>query len=105
MKVMREHQKADKRIKKLLEDRLVDANFHSWAGYLAQGDYKAYEELSAKECQFNEKFEVYTMTQRKRIKDPKRLEAHIQSAIEEYFKEHNMDVGNTSVEVKFCEEW
>ena len=105
MKVMREHQKADKRIKILLEDRLVDANFHSWAGLLSNGDYKGYEELAAKECEFHEKFEVYTNTMRKAIKDPKRLEAHIQSAIEEYFKEHKMDVGDTSVEVKFCEEW
>lgn len=105
MKLMREHQKADKRIKILLEDRLVDANFHSWARLLSTCDYKGYEELAAKEFKFHEKFEVYTSTMRKAIKDPKRLEAHIQSAIEEYFKEHNMDVGDTSVEVKFCEEW
>lgn len=103
MKVMREHQKADKRIKKLLEDRLVDANFHSWAGYLAQGDYKAYEELSAKECQFNEKFEVYTKTMRKRIKDPKRLEEGINKAISDYLA--SQGIKDTSVEVKFCEEW
>ena len=105
MKVMREHQKASKKIKLLLEDRLVDANFHSWAGLLSSGDYNNYEELAAKECKFREKFEIYTHTKRKRIKDPKRLEAHIQSAIEEYFKEHKMDVGDTSVVVRFCEEW
>lgn len=105
MKLMREHQKAPKRIQILLEDRLTDANFHSACSYLAKCDYKGFEEFVANDCKFREKFEIYTHTKRKRIKDPKRLEAHIQSAIEEYFKEHKMDVGDTSVVVKFCEEW
>ena len=34
MKIMREHQKADKRMKILIEDRLTDANFHSACSYL-----------------------------------------------------------------------
>ena len=105
MKIMREHQKADKRIRILLEDRLTDANFHSACSYLSVCDYEGFENFVAKDCKFHEKFEVYTHTMRKAIKDPKRLEAHIKSAIEEYFKEHKMDVGDTSVEVKFCENW
>lgn len=105
MKIMKQHQKADKRMKILLEDRLTDANFHPESGFLAEGDYKGFEELVERDYKFREKFEVYTYTKCKPIKDPKRLEAHIQSAIEEYFKEHKMDVGDTSVEVKFCEEW
>lgn len=105
MKLLKEHQKADKRIKILLEDRLVDANFHSEADLLANGDYEGYIELVKRDYPFKEKFEVYTFTECKPIKDPQRLEAHIKSAIEEYFKEHNMDIGNTSVKVKFCEEW
>lgn len=105
MKIMREHQKADKRMKILLEDRLTDANFHSACSFLAKGDYEGFENFVADDCQFNEKFEIYTHTKRKCIKDPQRLEAHIKSAIEEYFKAHKMDVGNTSVEVKYCEVW
>ena len=105
MKLLKEHQKADKRMKILIEDRLVDANFHSEAGLLSKGKYDEFIELVRKEYKFREKFEVYTETECKAIKDPKRLEAHIKSAIEEYFKAHNMDVGNTSVKVKFCEEW
>ena len=103
MKLMREHQKADKRIKILLEDRLVDANFHSWAGLLSKGDYKGYEELAAKECEFKEKFEVYTHTMRKAIKDPKRLEDGLNKVISDYLA--SQGITDTSVEVKFCEEW
>lgn len=105
MKIMREHQKADKRMKILLEDRLTDANFHSEAGFLAEHDYDGYTELVKRDYPFKEKFEVYTFTECKPIKDPQRLEAHIKSAIEEYFKAHKMDVGNTSVKVKYCEVW
>lgn len=105
MKIMREHQKADKRIKILLADRLEDANFHTECGFLRDEDYEGFEEYVTKKHQFREKFEVYTFTECKPIKDPERLEAHIKSAIEEYFKAHKMDVGNTSVEVKYCEVW
>jgi hypothetical protein len=103
MKLMREHQKADKRIKILLEDRLVDANFHSFAGLLSKGDYKGYEELAANRCKFNEKFEVYTHTMRKAIKDPKRLEDGLNKVISDYLA--SQGIKDTSVEVKFCEEW
>lgn len=105
MKLLKEHQKADKRMKILIEDRLTDANFHSESGLLAKGDYEGYIELVRKDYKFREKFEVMTETECKRIKDPQRLEAHIKSAIEEYFKAHKMDVGNTSVKVKFIENW
>ena len=68
--------------------------------YLPKRNYAEYYEYVRKHYTFKEKFEVYTMTECKPLKDPKRLEAHIQSAIEEYFKEHKMDVGDTSVVVK-----
>ena len=103
MKLMREHQKADKRIKILLEDRLVDANFHSWAGFLSECDYKGYEELAAKEHKFNEKFEVYTHTMRKRIKDPQNLVDGLNKVISDYLA--SQGIKDTSVEVRFCEEW
>lgn len=105
MKLLKEHQKADKRMKILIEDRLTDANFHSESGLLSEGKYDEFIELVRKNYKFREKFEVYTETECKRIKDPQRLEAHIKSAIEEYFKAHNMDVGNTSVNVRFIENW
>lgn len=103
MKIMREHQKASKRMKILLEDRLEDANFHSACGYLANHDYEGFEAFVAKDCTFNEKFEVYTMTQRKRIKDPKSLEEGLNKAIEDYLA--SQGIKDTSVKVKFCEEW
>jgi hypothetical protein len=105
MKILKEHKKADKRMKLLLEDRLDDANFHYEAGELSQEHYDELEKYITDHYTFHEKFEIYTYTKSKRIKDPKRLEAHIKSAIEDYFKEHKMDVGDTSVEVKFCEDW
>lgn len=105
MKILKEHKKADKRMKLLLEDRLDDANFHYEAGELSQEHYDELEKYITDHNPFNEKFEIYTRTKSKRIKDPKRLEAHIKSAIEEYFREHKIDVGDTSVEVKFCENW
>ena len=103
MKIMREHQKASKRMKILLEDRLEDANFHSACGYLANHDYEGFEAFVTKDNTFNEKFEVYTMTQRKRIKDPKSLEEGLNKAIEDYLA--SQGIKDTSVKVKFCEEW
>ena len=70
MKLLKEHQKADKRMKILIEDRLEDANFHAECGLLANGDYEGYIELVRKDYKFREKFEVYTETECKRIKDP-----------------------------------
>ena len=103
MKVMREHQKADKRIKKLLEDRLTDANFHSACSYLSKCDYEGFENFVANDCKFNEKFEIYTQTMRKRIKDPKRLEDGLNKVISDYLA--SQGIKDTSVIVKFCEEW
>ena len=103
MKIMREHQKADKRMKILLEDRLTDANFHSACSYLCKCDYQGFEEWAAENCQFNEKFEVHTHTMRKPIKDPKRFEDGLKKAIEDYLA--SQGVKDTSVIVKFCEEW
>lgn len=103
MKLMREHQKATKRIKILLEDRLTDANFHSACSYLCKGDYEGFENFVAKDCKFNEKFEVYTYTMRKRIKDPKGLTEGINKVISDYLA--SQGIKDTSVEVRFCEEW
>ena len=103
MKLMREHQKADKRMKILLEDRLTDANFHSACSYLSDCDYEGFENFVANDCKFHEKFEVYTHTMRKAIKDPKRLEDGLNKAISDYLA--SQGIKDTSVEVKFCEEW
>jgi hypothetical protein len=103
MKVMREHKKADKRMKWFLEERLHDANFHYEAGLLAEGKYDEFEAYAAKEYTFKEKFEVYTKTQRKRIKDPKKLEDGLNKVISDYLA--SQGIKDTSVVVKFCEEW
>lgn len=103
MKIMRQHQKADKRMQWFLEERLHDANFHSAANILSDGDYEKFENFVADDCKFNEKFEVYTHTKRKAIKDPKALERLIQSAIDEALLRYG--IKETSVEVKYCEVW
>ena len=103
MKIMREHQKATKRMKILLEDRLTSANFHTSCGLLAQEKYEEFEKHVAETCKFPEKFEVYTSTMRKRIKDPKGLTEGINKVISDYLA--SQGIKDTSVEVKFCEEW
>jgi hypothetical protein len=103
MKLMKEHQKADKRMKILIEDRLTDANFHSACSYLCDCDYEGFEEWAANNCKLNEKFEVYTHTKRKAIKDPKALEEGLSKVINDYLA--SQGIKDTSVEVKFCEEW
>ena len=105
MKLLKAHQKASKRMKILIEDRLEDANFHTECGLLAKGDYDGFVDVVTKTYKFREKFEIITETECHRIKDPKRLEAHIKAAIEEYFSEHRMDVGNTTISVKYVENW
>lgn len=103
MKIMREHQKADKRMKILLEDRLTDANFHSACSYLSNCDYEGFENFVAKDCKFHEKFEVYTRTMRKAIKDPKRFEEGLKKVIEDYFL--SQWVKDTTADVRYIEDW
>ena len=103
MKIMRQHQKADKRMKWFLEERLHDANFYTEGDILSTCDYAKFEEFVTKDNPFNEKFEVYTMTQRKRIKDPKRFEEGLAKVIADYLA--NQGVKDTSVKVNFIENW
>ena len=103
IKLMKEHQKASKRMKILLEDRLEDANFHTSCGLLTQEKYEEFEKHVAETYKFPEKFEIYTRTMRKRIKDPKGLTEGINKAISDYLA--SQGIKDTSVEVKFCEEW
>ena len=103
MKLLKEHQKADKRMKILIEDRLEDANFHAECGLLAKGDYDGFIALVTKEYQFHEKFEVYTSTECKRIKDPKQFEDGLAKVISDYLA--SQGVKDTSVNVRFIENW
>ena len=103
MRVMREHQKADRRIKILIEDRLTDANFHSACSYLANKDYEGFEKFVAEDCKLPEKFEVYTYTMRKRIKDPKSLVEGLNKVISDYLE--SQGVKDTEVKTKFIEDW
>ena len=103
MALMRQHQKATKRIQVLLEDRLEDANFHGACGLLCKKDYAAFEAWARVNLTLREKFEVYTNTQKTRMKDPKRFEEGLAQAIAAYLATQN--VPPTSVEVKFIENW
>ena len=90
-------------MKVLLEDRLTDANFHSESGLLSTNDYEKFEELVTKEYKFREKFEVFTYTERKRIKDPKRFEEGLAKVVEDYLA--SQGVKDTSVDIRFIEDW
>ena len=103
MKLLKEHQKADKRMKILIEDRLEDANFHSECDLLAKGDYEGYIELVRNTYKFREKFEVMTETECKRIKDPKQFEDGLAKVISDYLA--SQGVKDTSVNVRFIENW
>ena len=103
MKLLKEHQKADKRMKILIEDRLTDANFHSESGLLSEGKYDEFIELVRKTYKFHEKFEVYTATECKRIKDPKQFEEGLAKVIGDYLAKQG--VKDTSVNVRFIEDW
>jgi hypothetical protein len=103
MKLMRQHQKADKRMKILIEDRLTDANFHAECDLLAKGDYEGFIALVRKDYTFKEKFEVYTATECKRIKDPKQFEDGLAKVISDYLA--SQGVKDTSVNVRFIENW
>ena len=103
MKLMRQHQKADKRMQWFLEERLHDANFHSEGNILSTCDYTKFEEYVTNTNPFKEKFEVYTKTLKKRIKDPKKLEDGLNKVISDYLA--SQGIKDTSVVVKFCEEW
>ena len=103
MKLLKEHQMADKRMKILIEDRLEDANFHAECGLLANGDYEGYIELVRKTYKFREKFEVMTETECQRIKDPKQFEDGLAKVIADYLA--SQGIKDTSVNVRFIENW
>lgn len=103
MKLLKEHQKADKRMKILIEDRLEDANFHSESGLLSEGKYDEFVDLVRKTYKFREKFEVITETECKRIKDPKQFENGLAKVIGDYLA--SQGIKDTSVNVKFIEDW
>ena len=103
MKLMRQHQKADKRMRWFIEERLEDANFHAECGLLAKGDYEGFIELVRKDYKFHEKFEVYTETECKRIKDPQTLVEGMNKVIADYLA--SQGVKDTSVNVRFIENW
>ena len=103
MRLMKQHQKADKRMKILIEDRLTDANFHTACGILSKGDYVGFEKYVTSNFKFREKFEILTETEAKRIKDPKQFEEGLAKVIEEYLA--NQGVKSTTAKVTFIQEW
>lgn len=103
MKLMRQHQKADKRMQWFIEERLHDANFHSEGDILSTCDYAKFEEYVTNTNPFKEKFEVYTKTLRKRIKDPQTLVEGMNKAISDYLA--SQGIKDTSVNVRFIEDW
>ena len=103
MKLMRQHQKADKRMQWFLEERLHDANFHTEGDILSTCDYEVFEDYCAQQYTFKEKFEVYTKTLRKCIKDPQTLVEGMNKVIADYLA--SQGIKDTSVNVRFIENW
>ena len=99
MKIMRDHQKADKRIKMLLEDRLVDANFHTEAGMLSECDYKGFEDYVTRTYPFSNEMKLVIKTQRKPLKDVDFVLEELKSVIANYLKENGID---GEVKIKKC---
>jgi len=103
MKLMKQHQKADKRMKRLIEDRLTDANFHCEAAFLSEEDYQGFADRVRKTYKFREKFEIYTKTMGKRISNPKGLEDGLKMAINDFLEKKG--IKDTEVRVNFVENW
>lgn len=107
MKLMRQHKKADKRMKILLEDRLEDANFHTESGLLCDartsGNYDEFIKFVTKEYRFKEKFEILTLTETKSIDNPKQFEEGLSKVIGDYLA--SQGIKNTEVKVTFLENW
>lgn len=103
MKLMRQHQKADKRMQWFIEERLHDANFHSEGDILSTCNYAKFEEYVTNTNPFRERFDIYTKTLRKRIKDPKQFEDGLAKVISDYLA--SQGVKDTSVNVRFIENW
>jgi len=103
MKLMRQHQKADKRMQWFLEERLHDANFHTEGDILSTCDYAKFEEYVTNTNPFKEKFEVCTKTLKKRIKDPQTLVDGMNKVIADYLA--SQGIKDTSVNVRFIENW
>jgi hypothetical protein len=103
MKLMRQHQKADKRMQWFLEERLHDANFHTEGDILSTCDYAKFEEYVTNTNPFKEKFEVCTKTLKKRIKDPQTLVEGMNKVIADYLA--SQGIKDTSVNVRFIENW
>ena len=103
MKLMRQHQKADNRMKWFIEERLHDANFHTEGDILSTCDYAKFEEYVTNTNPFKEKFEVCTKTLKKRIKDPQTLVEGMNKVIADYLA--SQGIKDTSVNVRFIENW
>ena len=103
MKLMRQHQKADKRMRWFIEERLHDANFHTEGDILSTCDYAKFEEYVTNTNPFKEKFEVCTKTLKKRIKDPQTLVEGMNKVIADYLA--SQGIKDTSVNVRFIENW
>lgn len=107
IKIMKQHQKADKRMKILLEDRLEDANYHHECGLLydarTSGDYEEFIKFVTKEYRFKDKFEILTLTEKEYIENPKQFEEGLSKVISDYLA--SQGVKNTEVRVNFIENW
>ena len=93
IKLMNAHKKADKRIKRLYEDRLEDANFHSYCGYLADERYDDYIALARKEYQTEFKISIDRLAD----KEIELVNDGIADAITAYLK--RVGIKNAGVEV------
>ena len=82
IRLMKKHQKAEKRVKRLIEDRLEDINYHDFVSCLVEGDYDGYMRCAG------ELYPIVCTVDIPRIVkvDAENLKAEIQKIIEKGFK-------------------
>lgn len=95
-KMEKDHQKGDLRTKYIIEERLTDANYHSYCDFLADGKYKEFHALAREEASPTYSYTIDLKNYGKNF-DPKRLESHIFAAVADYLREHNMCNGEVNV--------
>ena len=99
VKIMKAHKKADRRMKRLYEDRLTDANFHHYCGLLYEERYDEFENDAAHDFPIVEKMEVYIKPLRKGV-DANQVALGLQGVIDNYLRSIGVkDIESTTVKV------
>lgn len=95
--------KADKRMKKLYEDRLENANYHSFNSYLTSNDIEGAQKWIEKTFPYREKFNVCIISPKTKLKNIQNLTEGMKKTIVEYLISQGLN--GTDVELEYIENW